>query len=211
MTETSQQHDVKQSVREAVESGSDIYQQIKTITLNALTRRQLDLENMNQVAHAVIDGINEGIETRGEHAKESFKQAAGALDDALAVAAEASKLAIEEAASRVNDFSETDLHRATEDLKGMEDMFLETLGKVAKESNQMIAEIGADFINHTRQSGTAVGKQVFAALEALKDLPHQGKDTLISGAVAATSVLAQLGSGILSGIAESLQATQSKK
>jgi hypothetical protein len=211
MTESNQHHDVKQAVREAVKSGIDIHQKIKAITLKALTSRQLDLENMNQVAHAVIDGINEGVETRGEHAKESFKQAAGALDDALAVAAEASKLAIEEAASRVNDFSQTDLHRATEDLKGMESMFLETLGKIARESNNMAAEMGSDFISHTRQSGTAVGKQVFAALEALKDLPQLGKDTLISGAVTTTSVLAQLGSGILSGIAESLQSAQSKK
>ncbi|MGR9086397.1 MAG: DUF6781 family protein [Gammaproteobacteria bacterium] len=211
MTEMNQHQDVKDAARDAVMSGDDIYRQIKAITLKALTRRQLDLENMNQVAHAVIHGIDEGVSSQGESARERFKQAATALDDALAVAAEASKLAIEEAASRVNDFSAIDLNRATEELKSMEDMFLETLERVARGGNQVMGDIVTDFIHHAQQSGTAVGKQVFTALEALKDLPHQGREALISSAVNATSMLAQLGSGILSGIAESLQSSQTKK
>ncbi len=133
------------------------------------------------------------------------------MDDALAVAAEASKLAIEEAASRDNEFSRDDVNQATEDLKSMEGMLLDTMEKVAKSSNPIVAEIGRDFISHAQKSGTAVGRQVMNALDALKDLPREGKETIITGAVTATSVLAQIGSGILMGIAESLQSLQSKK
>lgn len=211
MTEVNQQQDVKEAAREAVHSGLDIYQQIKEITLKALTKRQLDMENIKNVSDAVLTGITEGVATQGEHAKDRFVQAASALDDALAVAAEASKLAIEEAASRVNDFSQQDLNQATDDLKSMEGMLLDTMEKVAKSSNQVVADIGSDFISHARQSGTAVGKQVFSALEALKDMSYHGGETLITGAVTATSMLAQIGSGILLGIAESLKSTQSKK
>jgi hypothetical protein len=49
------------------------------------------------------------------------------------------------------------------------------------------------------------------ALDALKELSHWGKETVVSSAVAATITLAQIGSGILSGIAESLQSSHSKK
>jgi hypothetical protein len=49
------------------------------------------------------------------------------------------------------------------------------------------------------------------ALDALKALPHLSKETVVSSTVAATINLAQIGSGILSGIAESLQSSQSKK
>jgi hypothetical protein len=211
MTEIDQHQNVKEEIREAVQSGSDVHQKIKAITLKALTKRQLDTENIKNVAEAVSKGIAEGMTTQGEQAKVIFAQAASALDDALAVVAEASKLAIEEAASRVSEYSHHDLNGATKDLEDMEGLFLDTLGKVAKGGNQVIADIAGDFVSHAKQSGTAVGKQTLAALEALKALPHWGKETVVSNTVAATITLAQIGSGILSGIAESLQSSHSKK
>jgi len=211
MTEIDQQQDVKDAVRAAVKSGTDVHQQIKTITLKALTSRQLDVENIKSVTEAVGNGINEGMTTHGEHAKEVFMQAATALDDALAIAAEASKLAIEEAASRVTEYSEHDLNDAIKGLQDMEGSFLDTLAKVAKGSNQVVADIVNDFITHTAQSGTAVGKQSLIALEALKDVPQISKNIIISSTVATASTLAQIGSGILLGIAESLQSAHSNK
>ncbi|MDD5321052.1 MAG: hypothetical protein PHD43_10650 [Methylococcales bacterium] len=210
MTEINQPQDVKEAIREAVQSGSDVHDKIKTITLKALTERQLDMENIKNVAEEVSNGINEGVTAQSEHAKEVFSHAASALDDALAIAAEASKLAIEEAASRVNEYSQRDLTDATKELQGMEGLFLDTLERVAG-GNQVIAEIVGDFLSHARQSGTAVGRQTLTALEALKELPHLGKETVISSTVAATVTLAQIGSGILLGIAESLQPSHTKK
>ena len=211
MTDIDHQQDVKDAARAAVKSGTDVHQQIKDITLNALTKRQLDIDNIKSVTEAVGKGINEGMSTQGEHAKEIFTQAATALDDALAIAAEASKLAIEEAASRVSEYSEHDLNNAIKDLQDREGVFLETLGKIAKGSNQVIAGIVSDFIDHTGQSGTAVGKKTLIALDALKDLPHISKELIVSSTVATASTLAQIGSGILLGIAESLQSSHSKK
>ena len=211
MTEIDQQQEVQDAVRAAVKSGTDVHQQIKAITLNALTKRQLDMENIKSVTEAVGNGINEGMATHGEHAKEVFMHAATALDDALAIAAEASKLAIEEAASRVNEYSEHDLNDAIKDLQGMEKSFLGTLEKIAKSSNQVVADIVSDFIAHTGQSGTAVGKQALTALEALKALPQISKEIIVANTVATASTLAQIGSGILLGIAESLQSSPSKK
>ena len=211
MTETDQQQDVKDAVRTAVKSGTDVHQQIRDITLNALTKRQLDMENIKSVTEAVSNGINEGVDTQGEHAKDVFMQAVTALDDALAMAAEASKLAIEEAASRVSDYSQHDFNDAIKDLQGMEGSFLGTLEKIAKGSNQVVQDIVSDFIAHTGQSGTAVGKQTLIALDALKDMPQISKNLIVSSTVAAASTLAQIGSGILLGIAESLQSSRSKK
>jgi len=211
MTETDQQQDVKDAVRATVKTGADVHQQIKDITLKALTQRQLDTENIKSVTEAVFNGINEGMATQGEHAKKVFLQAATALDDALAISAEASKLAIEEAASRVSEYSEHDLNDAIKDLQDREGVFLDTLQKVAKGSTQVVADIVSDFIAHTGQSGTAVGKQTLIALEALKDLPQISKDIIVSNTVATASTLAQIASGILLGIAESLHPSHSKK
>jgi hypothetical protein len=211
MTEIAQQQDFKNAARTAVKSRTDVHQQIKAITLKALTSGQLDVENINSVTKAVSEGINEGMATQGDHAKEVFLQAITALDDALAIAAEASKLAIEEAASKVNEYSQHDVNDAIKDLQAMEGSFLDTLEKVAKGSNQVFADIVSDFIAHTGQSGTAVGKQTLIALEALKDLPQINKEIIVSSTVATASTLAQIGSGILLGIAESLQSSHSQK
>ena len=211
MTELNQQQAVKEAVGAAVKSGTDVHQQIKAITLKALTSRQLDMDNIKSVTDAVGEGINEGMATHGEHAKEVFTQAATALDDALAIAAEASKLAIEEAASKVSDYSQHDLNDAIKDLKDREGLFLETLAKIAQGGNQVMVDIISDFIAHTGQSGTAVGKQTLAALDALKGLPQISKNIIVSSAVATTTTLAQIGSGLLLGIAESLQSPHSKK
>lgn len=211
MTEVDQQHNIEDEVRAAVASGTDVHRHIKAITLKALTRRELDIKNIQQVTEAVGQGINEGMATQGEHGKEVFMQAATALDDALAIAAEASKLAIEEAASRVSEYSQHDFNDAIKELQSMEGSFLDTLGKIAKGGNQVAAGIAGDFIAHAGQSGTAVGRQTLAAMDAMKDLPGIGRDILMSGTVAAASTLAQIGSGILLGIAESLQSPPAKK
>ena len=210
MTEINQHQDIKDEIREAVQSGSDVHQKIKAITLKALTAKQLDMDNIKNVAEEVSKGINEGMSSQSEQAKVIFGHAASALDDALATAAEASKLAIEEASSRMSEYSKHDLDRASKDLQDMESMFLDTLEKVTQ-GNHVVADIVRDFIGHARQSGTAVGRQALTALDALKELPHWGKETVVSNTVAATITLAQIGSGILSGIAESLQSSHSKK
>ncbi len=205
------QQNVKNAARDAVKSGADVHQQIKDITLKALTERQLDMDNIKSVTETVINGINEGMDSHGEHGKEVFNQAVTALDDALAISVEASTLAIEEAASKVAEYSQHDLNGAIKDLQDMEGLFLDTLEKVAKSSTQVVTDIVHDFIDHSRQSGTAVGEQTLIALDALKDLPKISADMVISSTVATTSALAKIGSGILLGIAESLQSPHSKK
>lgn len=205
MTESTQQ-DLKEAAREAVNSGSDIYQQIRTITIKALTEHELDTDNIRSVVDEVATGISEALTNQGEQTKTSVKQAVSALDEALAVAAEASKLAMEEASSKVSEYSEKDFTQAKDDLRAMEDMFLETLEKVAKDGNETVAAVFSDMADHARKSGTAVGNHVLTALESLQQLPQLG----LSNTVSAASTLAQIGSNILAGIAESLQSSHRK-
>jgi len=211
MTDIKQQQDIEAESRDAVQSGSEVHLKIKAITLKALTERQLDRENIKNVIESVSKGIFEGLGSQGEQVIEIFTHAASAMDDALAMAAQASKLAIEEASSRMSEFSHHDINDATEDLKDMEGIFLDNLEKAVKDGNQVVSDIVGDFVNHARQSGTAVGEQALAAMEALKALPHWGKESVISNTVAASITLAQIGSGLLSGIAESLQSSHPKK
>jgi hypothetical protein len=208
MTETDHQ-DVTDAVRDAVQSKTDVHRLVKDITLKALTKGQLDVENIRKVSEAVGQGINEGVAGQDEHAGEVFAHAATALDDALAIAVEASTLAVQEAAAKVS--SKHEFNEAINDIQGMEKLFFDTLEKTAKGGSQVMADIVSDFIEHNRRSGTAVGKQVIKAVKAFAELPKISGEIILSTTAATTSALAKIASGILMGIAESLQPTHSQK
>lgn len=205
MTKTTD--NAEQAVKTAVAAGEDIYSQIHDITLKALTEQELDLGNIKKVAQAVGKGISEGIGNQ-VRTKEILQESASALDDALAKAAEASKLAIEEAASRVDEFSHEDLRQAAENLKSLEELFIDTMQEIAKNGNEVVVTTTQDLITHVRQSGSAVGEQ---GLQSLQKLPQLGKNAALTSASATASALATIGSGILAGIADGLQGRGGEK
>jgi ElaB/YqjD/DUF883 family membrane-anchored ribosome-binding protein len=197
---TQSTHTIENDVKETLESGVDIYQRVRAITLRALTERELDMDNIKAVVEAVFKGIGAGISSQYEPAKSAFTEAVTAIDDALEKTAEASKLAIEEAASRAGEFSDNDLNQAAEELKNLENVFLETLEKVGHSGNEMVVDIARNFVAHARQNGTAVGRHTREAMETLENVMRKGQQAASNTA----SILAKIGSGILTGIADSL-------
>jgi hypothetical protein len=204
-------HQVEKEVRETVESGVDIYERVRSITLKALTERTLDIDNIKDVMEAVLKGMSDGMSHHYDPAKQAFKQSTEALDDALTKTAEASKLAIEEAASHVDELSSHDFKRAAEDLKSLEGLFLDTIETVGRHSNETASKIAKDFLSHARANGTAVGRQSKIILEGLDNLRLSGQHAVMSSAAATTSALAKIAAGFLAGIAESLNPEKSRK
>ncbi len=202
---------IEQDIREAVQSGEDVYQKVRDITLKALTEHDLDEENIKAVVETISKGITQGLDTTEEIAKRSFDEAAEALDDALVSAAEATKLAVEEAASTVKEFSEQDLKKTIEDLKALEDLFLDTLTEASKEGTELAKQIVDNFVRHAKNSGTAVGERVQKLVDALLEVRDNSGKILVEAAVDTASKLAKMGSGILAGIAESLEAGKRTK
>ncbi len=205
-----QTQQVEQDIREALASGQDIYQKVRDITLKALTEHELDGENIKRVLEAVSNGVREGLNAQGQRTQQLFQQSAEALDDALVSTAEATKLAVEEASSKVHDFSEHDLKNARGALKSLEELFLETLSDIARNSGDVISDVVLDFIEHAKNNGTAVGRRTQVLLDTMVDLKELGEHTVISTTVGTASNLAKIGSGILAGIADSLKSDQKK-
>ncbi len=196
---------IEKDIREAVSSGEDVYQKVRDITLKALTEHELDEANIKAVVEAISKGMTQGLDTTEDVAKRSFEEAAEALDDALVSAAEATKLAVEEAASSVKAFSEQDIKRTIEDLKALEDLFLDTLTEAGKESSELVQNIVNNFVQHARHSGTAVGDRVQKLVDALLEVKDNSGKLLLEAASDTAAKLAKIGSGILAGIAESLE------
>jgi hypothetical protein len=209
MNDTMQQ--VEREVRETVESGVDIYERVRAITLKALTERTLDIDNIKSVMEAVLKGMSDGMSPHYDPAKRAFKQTTEALDDTLSKTAEASKLAIEEAAGNLDEFTSLDFKKATDDLRNLEATFLNTLETVGHHGNETAAKIARDFLEHARRNGTAVGRQSRIILEGLDNLRVSGQHAVLAGASATTSALAKIAGGFLAAIAESLAPEKSRK
>jgi len=150
---------LQDEIKGAVETNRDIKETVRRITLKALTEGELDTESIRQVASAVVKGAGMGAESHGSEAKDILVKAVSGLDEALSKAAEASKLALEEATSRGEEFSSHDLKQTLDDMQELEELFLETLRDAAKGSKDQVSVILRDLAEHAQHSGTAVGTQ----------------------------------------------------
>lgn len=187
----------------------DIRTRVRDLTLRALQNRRLEADQIREVVRAVAQGVSLGAEHRAGEVKLALAAALSGLDDALAKAAQATRLALQELLAKSKDFTDQDLKSALDDLKITEQAFLDTLGQVADAASSKIRQELKDAVEHVRRSGTDTGASV---KEALSELGNRISATLqvskIAGQEAAhtlSSRLAALASGILAGMAEALR------
>ena len=196
------------AAKDAVAS-ENIQEQIKNITLTALSERQLDKDNIKQVVSAVLQGVTEGVGDSAERMKPQFKEALSGIDSALSKSAIAAKLATEEAAGKVENFAKQDVKQAMEQMESLEDLFIDTVNTVASQSNKLASSALTELADHFKNSGTESGKEALEAVNSLKSLfLETGKgsiDELASATQTAGNQFAQIASGILSGMAEAVK------
>ena len=195
--------------RAAVESNRNIRNEVRDIVVGTLVERHLDTDNVKRVIEAVLEGAMEGAPEGETELLEALKETVDGLDEGLAKAAEASKLAIEEASSRVDEFSENDIKRALNDLNDLEGLFTEAVADFAKAGKATTKGALNDLVTHTGRTGTATGKSVADALGALQGPLSRTEHLRLSDVEKATragvATIASIASGILDGIADSIR------
>ncbi len=201
---------LSEDIRKAIELGGEIQETVRSVTLKALTKGELDTESLRRVAGDVLKGVMEGTANRGSEVTESIGRAIAGLDEAFAKAAEAATLAAREASGRMREFTSGDLRRAMDDLKNMEGAFLDSLREAAKAGRDVASTTLRSFAEHAANSGTAVGRQVQSSLDLLggelgRTTGAQIKGSIETGRVMA-AMLARAASGFLAGIAEMIEA-----
>ena len=202
-------------VKAAVESDpASIAERVRGITLSALSEGRLDGEGLRQVMGAVLKGAQQGVAKPGEQSTAALKEAVRGLDEALAAAAQATQLAIQEAAGRTGEFSREGLKTRTDELAGLESRFLDTLTEAARNATGHVQETLRELAAHSRASGTAVGGRVQSATSQLaRALADAAQDRLEAGARTVRNeagLLAGLAAGMLRGIADTLQSLGEK-
>ena len=203
-------------VRNAVEQGHNVRELVRQLILRKISAHSLDIESLRQIASAVLSGARAGVQkglnqpaAQTGTARANLKRAVAGLDAALAQVAEASKLALEEAAGRAQTFSSEDLARARADLESLEAMFLETLRSSASGAKDLAGEILYDLAAHARIYGSAVGAQLKETLAVIThELGAAGRTQVgakLHLAQATSDVLRQIAAGVLSGLADHIK------
>jgi hypothetical protein len=200
-------------VKNAIEQGHDVQEQVRQLTLRRISARSLDIESLRQIAASVLRGARAAVQkelnlsaAQTGTARTQLKQAVAGLDGALAQVASATRLAVEEAAGRAQKFSGEDLARARADLESLEAMLLETLQTSASSAKDAAGEILHDLTAHTRTQGSAVGAQIKDTLAVIThQLGAAGRTQAVAGlhlAHATSDLLRQIAAGVLTGVAE---------
>lgn len=205
---TKETQNTKNAARDTVAENSNIENTIRNIVVQALKEGKMQPEEIKQTLNEVIEGACEGVNTQSGNNSDALKQVITGVDDALTQVAGASKLAIEEASGNLQEFSDHDLKRALNDLEDLENLFFDTLSEVANKGQETAHGTLKDLLNHFQNSGSSVGQSVKEILTDLHhDLSKDGRLQKIQLADIAKSTgatFARVSSGILAGIAESL-------
>jgi F0F1-type ATP synthase membrane subunit b/b' len=198
---------MRDEVRRAIEQGRGIQKAVRDITLKALTRGELDPDAIRKVTRDAVKGVQEAAAVQGVRVKDVVAEAVAGVDEALAHAAQALKLSIEEAAGRTEKFSREDLAKARESLKNLESDFLDALRDTARAGSGTVSAILDDLIEHAQASGTAVGRQLERMSGLSGRMAEAGRAQFEAGmhaAMSSTAMMARIASGVLAGIADSL-------
>ncbi len=200
-------------VHKAVEQGQDVREMVRQLVLRRISAHPLDPASLRQVAEAVVRGARSGIRKELDRSAAqtgavgaSLRQAVDGLDVALAQLAEASKLAVQEAAGHAQKFSGEDLARTRRDLESLESLFVETLQHSASAARDAAGDILHDLAEHARTYGSAVSTQL---QDTVAVITHQigaaGRAQAEAGlhlAQATSRLLHQIADGVLTGLAD---------
>src|SRR5512139_3603655 len=123
---------IRQAASAAVAEGRDIRERVRDLTLAAIKQRLLEASEVKNVVKALTEGITLGLDKRAHDSKQALSQAFAGLDAALMKSAEATHLALQQLSANNHDFSSQDLKAALDNLKKVEQNFLDTVNEVAK-------------------------------------------------------------------------------
>ena len=206
---------IKSAASESVQQGGNIHEKVRDLTLHALTSRRFEPGQITDVVRAMTEGITLGTAKRGGDTKRALSHAFAGLDEALTKSAEASRLALQELASKAKDLNDTEVTQVLTHLRRLEDDFLSTVSSAADSAEQKIKSELHDLVSHARRTGTDTGAKV---AQTLGEFTSRTGSIMLDSAKAGVNTALEMGArvtelagGILSGVAGALQDNNKRK
>jgi hypothetical protein len=187
-----------------------IRERVKELTSQVLQQGRVDPEAVREVASAVLGRTPGSTAVTGAKAREFFGDAVRQLDDALVKSASATHGALQQLASRGQDFTDNDLKEALVSLRKLEEDYVAVSNRLAEAMSANLRREMTEIAAHAQNLGVEASVRVASMMgEFARSMDAGSGLATVRGASARMAMLA---SGVLAGIADALRAhTEAKE
>ena len=202
--------EISDSVRAAAGDEAQLRERVRALVMKALVDHQTDPAAIRDVMRDTLAGVGDGLVDRGNQAGAALREAVLGMDEAVGRSVYSMRMAMEEAWGMGHRFAETDMKDTVDAVKGLEGDLLSTLKEASDKTQGWLKGGFADMGMHLARTGTDTGAQVRAVMEKLSGrmggIAVGSTAETLATAAEARGRLASVASGILRGLADSIDA-----
>ena len=202
--------EVAENVRASADDAEQLREKVRALVMKALVDHQADPAAMREVMRDTLAGVGDGLVERGNQASSALREAVRGMDEAVGRSVYAVQMALEEAWGVGHRFAETDVKQTVDAVKDLEADLLSTIREAADKTQGWMKGEFADMGTHLARTGTDTGVQIRAVMEKLNSrvggIAAGSMAETMATAQEAQNRLASVASGILRGLADSLDA-----
>ena len=208
-TDQSAGDEVRAEATRAAAENENVRERVRRMVVDTVRERNLGLGAMGDLARQAVDGAVQGVrELTPEQRDSVLRQVVDGVGDAFSSAAQATRLAMEEAQGRGERFAKEDVQNAVRHLSELQRVFTETILNTLEQARHEASSQTKDFIEHARRVSDRIGPSIDSALQAATR--HPGKlvsetaTAAAKGAPKAAGMLLHAMSGVLQGAGDLL-------
>jgi hypothetical protein len=180
-----------------------IRERVKELTSQVLQQGRVDPEAIRGVVSAVLGRASGSTEVSGVKAREFFADAVRQLDDALVKSASAAHGALQQLASRGQEFTDNDLKEALVSLRKLEEDYVAVANRLAEAMSANLRSEMTELVAHAQNLGVEASVRVASMMGEFAN--SMGASSGLATVRGASARMAMLGSGVLAGIADALR------
>ena len=180
-----------------------IRERVKELTSQVLQQGRVDPEAVRGVVSAVLGQASASTEESGAKAREFFADAVKQLDDALVKSASAAHGALQQLASRGQDFTDNDLKEALVSLRKLEEDYVAVANRLAEVMSANLRHEMTELAAHAQNLGVEASVRVASMMGEFAN--SMGASSGLATVRGASARMAMLASGLFAGIADALR------
>lgn len=207
--------DTRQEAERIASEGTDVRTRVRDLVGRVASEGRKTLSELSDEATDILRGAGEGVkDAAAEHRGEVLGEVIDGVSDGLSRAANATKLALEEAEGRGEQFAEEDLRRTVDDLKTLERMFVDSVRNLAEGAGRSAWGEVKDAAGHASRAAESMRPSIQGALEAAAGHPVKFAGEAATAGAAATrqavGSLFQVMGGLIAGAGDVIRGDEKK-
>src|SRR5262244_4059665 len=180
-----------------------IRERVKELTSQVLQQGRVDPEAVREVASTILGRTPGSTAVTGARAREFFAEAVRQLDDALVKSASVTHGALQQLASRGQDFTDNDLKEALVSLRKLEEDYMAAANRLVEAMSGNLRREMTELAVHAQNVGVEASARVATMMGELAS--GMGATRGLATMRGASVRIALVASGVLAGVADALR------